>query len=83
MVFVPGIDPQAAMTKLSLVAGCHPVLVVDQFEELFTLADSDGRRCRSAGLAGYASRRRPVVVSVRADHLAGLPSMSALPAWPN
>ena len=75
VVFVPGIDPQAAMTNaLASSAASHPVLVVDQFEELFTLDDSSVERARSwsARLAAYAIEMAPVVVTVRADHVAAL-----------
>ena len=75
VVFVPGVDPYAAMTNaLASSAASHPVLVVDQFEELFTLDDSSAERARSlcARLAGYATEMAPVVVTVRADHVAAL-----------
>ena len=75
VVFVPGVDPDAAMTNaLASSAASHPVLVVDQFEELFTLDDSSAERARSlcARLAGYATEMAPVVVTVRADHVAAL-----------
>ena len=72
MVFVPGADPDTAMTEMLASAEGAPVLVVDQFEELFTLADSDTALAFCRRLTGYASDREPVVVCVRADHLAGL-----------
>jgi DNA-binding SARP family transcriptional activator/WD40 repeat protein len=72
-VCVPGPDPDAAMTAaLSSVEGTA-VLVVDQFEELFTLdegATRGGAFCRR--LAEYATTRAEVVVVVRADHVASL-----------
>ena len=53
-------------------AGPDPLLVVDQFEQTF-LAERSGASIRQtcADVAAYASRA-PVVVTVRADHLAGL-----------
>ena len=50
-----------------------PILVVDQFEELFT-ADDTSTRARSfcARLAAYATATAPVIVTVRADHVAAL-----------
>ena len=60
------------MTETLASAEGAPVLVVDQFEELFTLADSDTALAFCRRLTGYASDREPVVVCVRADHLAGL-----------
>ena len=74
-MFVPGADPQAAMTNaLASSAASDPVLVVDQFEELFTFDESGAERARSlcARLAGYATETAPVVVTVRADHVAAL-----------
>jgi DNA-binding SARP family transcriptional activator len=48
VVFVPGGDPQAAMTNaLASSAEGGPVLVVDQFEELFTFDESGAERARS------------------------------------
>ncbi len=68
-VVVPGPDGQVAMPS---DAGPDPLLVVDQFEQTF-LAERSGASIRQtcADVAAYASRA-PVVVTVRADHLAGL-----------
>ena len=41
VVFAPGSDPDAALTNALAPAPDNAVLVVDQFEELFTLDDSD------------------------------------------
>ena len=72
-VFFPGPDPDAAMTNAVSSSEEAPVLVVDQFEEVFTL-DDHGRRGRSfcRRLAEYATTQAPVVVVVRADHVASL-----------
>ena len=75
VVFVPGSDPEAAMTNaLASSTAADPVLVVDQFEELFTVDDDVATRARSlcARLAAYATATAPVVVTVRADHVAAL-----------
>jgi DNA-binding SARP family transcriptional activator len=74
-VFTPGSDPGVAMTNALAASKGTPVLVVDQFEELFTSVD-DGAAARQhslcARLAGYAMTGAPVVVTVRADHVAAL-----------
>ena len=50
-----------------------PVLVVDQFEEVFTLRDDPASaRAWLADLASYATERAPVVLAMRADHVAEL-----------
>jgi DNA-binding SARP family transcriptional activator/WD40 repeat protein len=72
-VCVPGSDPDAAMTAALSSVDSTPVLVVDQFEELFTLDDGGtrgGAFCRR--LAEYAATCAEVVVVVRADHVASL-----------
>src|SRR5262249_16473424 len=70
IVLLPGGAPVAALADA--LAGCrgHPVLVVDQFEEAFTLNDPETARAFSAQLAEYAVTVAPVIVTVRADHLA-------------
>ena len=75
VVFLPGADPEAAMTNaVASSESSSPVVVVDQFEELFTLDDVSAERARSlcARLAVYATDTAPVVVTVRADHVAAL-----------
>ena len=74
-VMQPGIDPDAAMTAAVTASG-HPdaVLVVDQFEELFAFDDGTGVRAKDfcARIADYATGTAPVIIVVRADHLAHL-----------
>jgi DNA-binding SARP family transcriptional activator/WD40 repeat protein len=73
VAFVPGTDPDAALTNAIASAADTAVVVVDQLEELFTLDDNaDTARAFCARLAAYATNQAPVVVAVRADHLAGL-----------
>ncbi len=73
VVFVPGADPDAALTNAITSEGETAVLVVDQLEELFTLDDDAGTaRSFCARLAAHARSQAPVVAAVRADHLAGL-----------
>lgn len=73
-LFQPGSDAEAAMA--SAVASCDgaPVLVVDQFEELLAFDDESGTRLRGfcARLAEYATDIAPVVITIRADHVAAL-----------
>jgi DNA-binding SARP family transcriptional activator len=74
VVFVPGNDPAAAMTEALSSCTGSPVLIVDQFEELLTVDDEAHTRTRAlcARLADYTSGRAPVVVVIRADHIAEL-----------
>jgi DNA-binding SARP family transcriptional activator/WD40 repeat protein len=73
VAFVPGADPEAALTTAFASAAEGAVVVVDQLEELFTLDDNaDAARAFCARLAAHASLETPVVVAVRADHLADL-----------
>ena len=78
VTFVPGGDPDAALTNALTSASDNGVVVVDQLEELFTLEDdADTARTFCARLAAYATHEASVVVAVRADHLAGLAADSA------
>ena len=47
-------------------------MVVDQLEEAFTLNEPDAARSFCSRLAAYATDVAPVIVTVRADHLASL-----------
>lgn len=72
-VFVPGRDPNAAMTAALAASGRPLVLVVDQFEELFTVeADASVTRAFCSRLTSHATEQSPVVLCVRADYLAAL-----------
>ncbi len=79
VLMVPGSDPAATMTAGLAGTRTDPVLVVDQFEEVFTLRDDPASaRAWLAELAAYASGRATVVVAVRADHVADLGADPAL-----
>lgn len=79
VVFVPGADPEAALTNAVAATEGTPVLVVDQFEELFALdTPIEAVRAFSERIVAYATDRAPVVIAVRADHLAGLAADRAL-----
>jgi WD40 repeat protein/DNA-binding SARP family transcriptional activator len=81
VVMVPGYDPDVAMTD-ALAREHVPLLVIDQFEEVFTLgqpADAVQAFCRR--VAEYGRCVAPVVIAVRSDHVGGLgidPGLSRL-----
>ena len=86
---VPGSDPVASITSVvtaeALGNGQPAVIVVDQFEELFTLCSSDAtREAFTSALLQYLdapSPRHTVIVSMRSDyesHLAKLPRLQEL-----
>jgi DNA-binding SARP family transcriptional activator/WD40 repeat protein len=71
MTITPGRHPVQALSALT-ASGTGDALLVDQAEELFTLCeDPDETRAFIDALAEETSRR-PVVVALRADHLADL-----------
>ncbi|GAA1014090.1 hypothetical protein Aple_042260 [Acrocarpospora pleiomorpha] len=74
---VSGDDPDDDPGALSAALNGHPLLVVDQFEEIFTLCADDGERRRFVeallGLSGTV-----LVLGVRADFLAHLTQHPAL-----
>jgi DNA-binding SARP family transcriptional activator/WD40 repeat protein len=81
-VLVPGPAGELAFPRPPGVGRTDPVLVVDQLEGLFTAAPTRAQAAQTcAALAAYANERAPVVVAMRADHLAELaadPSFSEL-----
>ena len=73
VVLVPGSEPEAAMADAVASVDGVPVLVIDQFEELFTVDRSpEGIRRFFNEIALYARERAPVILAVRSDHLGGL-----------
>jgi len=73
----PGTHPMQAITALGQ-ARPETVLVVDQFEELFSLcADLEERQEFLEALTEEAAAGRTVAVALRADHLADLASSPA------
>ena len=75
VVVTPDADPDTACTAAHATATdtTAPVLVVDQFEELFALGHPlDVVRAFVGRLTRYAVEEGPVVIVVRADHLGGL-----------
>ena len=72
-VFTPGGDADAALTTATLHADDGAVLVIDQFEELFTLASAtEDVAAFLSRVAAYAVDRGPVVITIRDDQLSGL-----------
>jgi DNA-binding SARP family transcriptional activator/WD40 repeat protein len=72
-VFVPGTEPDDAMTSAIASAVSAPALVVDQFEELFALGVPEQEVAAFCDrLAGYASDDSPAIVVIRSDYLGGL-----------
>jgi WD40 repeat protein/DNA-binding SARP family transcriptional activator len=70
-VFTPGADPHGAMATAVAPNAEAAVVVVDQFEELFTLSESTAAaRAFCTRLGAYARETAPVIIAVRADHLA-------------
>jgi WD40 repeat protein len=81
VLFVPGTDPDSALTSALAGSAGHPVVIVDQAEELFTLqADAEVARSFCARLAAYSEAETggKVIVVVRADHLASLAADAGL-----
>ena len=65
-------DPQASLPPAD-PDGSSPLLVLDHVEELFASDHAeDVVRDYCGALADYAVTRAPLVIAVRADHLAGL-----------
>ncbi|GAA0247176.1 hypothetical protein GCM10010492_53500 [Saccharothrix mutabilis subsp. mutabilis] len=92
VLMTPGRDPEAAATEAigSVPAGCELVLVVDQFEEVFTHCPDPVRRRafvdRIAGLVTGPDPRVTLVLGIRADyyaHCADLPVLAGLLAGAN
>ena len=61
VTFVPGSDPDAAMSEALAGAVGRPTLVIDQFEELFTLAAVDAGQV-------FCRARRPIRPGCAGDH---------------
>jgi WD40 repeat protein/DNA-binding SARP family transcriptional activator len=65
-VVTPGAEPDGALTGIARGS----LLVVDQLEELFVLCDDPAARTRFAAAVVRWSATAPVIVTLRADHLA-------------
>jgi DNA-binding SARP family transcriptional activator len=75
-VVVPSANPDQVLAGLARGS----VLVVDQLEELFVAGGDDQARARFAAAVVRWSAVAPVVVTVRADHLAQVAELSDLAA---
>ena len=75
-VVVPDANPDRAMATIPKGS----VLVVDQLEELFVACPDGQARARFAAAVVRWSATAPVVVTVRADHLAAIAELSELAA---
>jgi DNA-binding SARP family transcriptional activator/WD40 repeat protein len=80
VVIVPGTDPEAALAEAVSHSEGDAIVVVDQFEEIFALDDSADAAafCRTVV---SRTRRAPVILVVRSDHLGELgrePELSRL-----
>ena len=72
-VVVPGADADAALSAALAASPGHPIVVVDQLEELFAATSASAQqRAFLRRLATYASERAPVIVTIRSDHLGNL-----------
>lgn len=70
VVFTPGHDPVGALGQALEGAGVDPALiVVDQFEELFTLCTDDARRKEFLDALLPLRERTRVVLTMRADFI--------------
>jgi DNA-binding SARP family transcriptional activator len=71
-VLTPGADGAAAMAA-ARARGRDSVLVIDQFEEAFTVgADAAARHAWLGVIVGYATTIAPVVLAIRSDFVAAL-----------
>ncbi|MEP0881490.1 CHAT domain-containing protein [Trichocoleus sp. ST-U3] len=65
----PSNEPLKQLEILLKVSEQHSVLVVDQFEELFTLCEDKDNRQKFIGKLLHLAERRKVVITMRADFL--------------
>ncbi|HYH73059.1 MAG TPA: BTAD domain-containing putative transcriptional regulator, partial [Nocardioides sp.] len=71
VTITPGTRPVEALTDLAGAAS-GAALLVDQFEELFSLCDDVGQRQEFVQALVEETQARTVVIALRADHLADL-----------
>jgi hypothetical protein len=75
----PGEDPLARLEEtLARLAGDSGVVVVDQFEEVFTLCRDEGKRVAFFDRLLALAKERPVVLTMRADFWGDCASYPAL-----
>ncbi len=81
VVLTPGVDPRASLASARSQAGEDAALCIDQFEEAFTGAVGGAGLAAWLGQVAECARTRPVVLTLRSDHVAGLvasPELAAL-----
>jgi DNA-binding SARP family transcriptional activator/WD40 repeat protein/energy-coupling factor transporter ATP-binding protein EcfA2 len=71
VVITPGARPVEALAALATAAP-GAALLVDQFEEVFSLCEDAGQRREFLQVVTAEARTRLVVIALRADHLAHL-----------
>jgi WD40 repeat protein/DNA-binding SARP family transcriptional activator/energy-coupling factor transporter ATP-binding protein EcfA2 len=71
VVITPGARPVEALADLDAAAP-GAALLVDQFEEVFSLCEDLAQRHEFLHVVTEEARTRPVVIALRADHLAHL-----------
>ena len=81
VVLTPGADPRASLASARSEAGEDAALCIDQFEEAFTGAAGGSGLAAWLGQVAGCAGSRPVVLTLRSDHVAGLvasPELAAL-----
>ncbi len=74
-VLVPGADPLAALGQLPHPLPPHSVVVIDQFEEVFTLAPLDQRAPVAQQLLAWVEAGHQLILTLRADFEARVHSL--------
>lgn len=77
----PGNEPERALADVDTSAGPYVPLLVDQLEELFTQCTDEGARQRFAAALVRRVASTPVLVTLRADHLAEVTRLGELAVW--
>lgn len=77
-VFRPGVDPLAELESALEAVGEGGLLVVDQFEETFTLSNDEIRRKEFIAKLLEAMKRYKVVITLRSDFLGEVATYRAL-----
>src|SRR5262249_26187342 len=78
VVMTPGSRPMAALVAAMPADGSTPALVVDQCEEVFSLCQDPSERSRFLPALTPLATSAPLILSLRADHLA---DVTAYPAF--
>ena len=77
----PGSDPERVLAEVDASAGPYVALLVDQLEELFTQCADESARQRFAAAIVHRVAVAPVIVTLRADHLADVTRLGELASW--